>query len=154
MPYFQQSITLSWQELEVFMTLNKQILGENKESTNVSHAAIYIYCHFGNRLPGVYQDFRLKTNQDHELLAYICQLKIKELNVKLTFVRFEVGLILSHPLPLQIFFFKDEHLLPSPTLHFNLRKINYHKNAAFPKFANGLLAISEHLHCLTTSERS
>lgn len=148
-------ITLSWQELEVFMTQSKQILGGNKESTKVSHAAIYIYCHFGNRLPGVYQDFRLKTNQNNELLAYICQLKTKELNIKLTFVRFEVGLFLSHPLPPNIYiFFKDEHLLPSPTLRFNLRKINYHKNAAFPNFANGLLAISEHLCCLITSEGS
>lgn len=145
-------ITLSWQELEVFMTFSKQILGENKERTHVSHAAIYIYCHFGNSLPGVYQDFRLKTNQDNELLAYICQLKIRELNIKLTFITSEVGLFLSHPLPLPTYFF--EHLLPSPTLRFNLRKINYHKNAAFPNFTNGLLAISERSCCLTTSEGS
>jgi len=32
--------------------------------------AIYIYCHFGDRLPCVYQDFRLKTNGDYELLPY------------------------------------------------------------------------------------
>lgn len=32
--------------------------------------AIYIYCHFGDRLLCVYQDFSLKTNWDYECLAY------------------------------------------------------------------------------------
>lgn len=105
--------------------------------------ALYIYCYFGDRLPCVYQDFRLKTNLDYECLAYASWNDITERKADpyKTF-NWSIFVCLPHTIKKKI---KSEHL--SLPLHFNLRRINDHPIALYTSFTNNLLAISDHLYC-------
>lgn len=71
----------------------------------------------------------------------ICQLEIKELNVKLIFRRSSAGL---WPSPLFFFFHGKLNISLPPAPSFQPQKDKLSSNASFPSFTSNLLAISEY----------